>query len=104
MASSHDPEIEKAEAAGAIPQTTTTVSASSINHGVESISEDALDDNYQVFKATANIEVDPKEAKRVVRKIDWRVVPILFVTYMLQYLDKSECPDTGTYLESRDCS
>lgn len=59
------------------------------NHGFES-SDDCLDDNYRAFKATENLEVDPAGAKRVVRKIDWRIVTVLFVTYMLQYLDKSE--------------
>lgn len=64
--------------------------SSSVDGGVESSSDESLDDSYQVFKATEDLQVDPAEAKRVLRKIDWRVVPVLFVTYMLQYLDKSE--------------
>lgn len=55
-----------------------------------SSSDDSLDDNYAIFKATGDLEVDEAEARRVVRKIDMRVVPVLFVTYFLQYLDKSE--------------
>lgn len=63
------------------------------DHGIESSgssSDDSLDDNYEVYKATADVEVDEAEARKVVRKIDARVVPVLFVTYFLQYLDKSE--------------
>ncbi|KUI72232.1 hypothetical protein VM1G_07866 [Cytospora mali] len=99
MASFKDPEIEKANVGTGAPQAATTASvpASSVNHGVESSSEDSLDDNYQVFKATADIQVDLEEAKRVVKKIDWRVLTILFGTYMLQYLDKNSLNFASVY-------
>lgn len=61
-------------------------SSSSNDYGVESSSDASLDDNYEVFKATAEAEFDPAEAKKVLRKVDLRVVPVLFVTYFLQYL------------------
>lgn len=61
-------------------------SSSSKDYGVESSSDDSLDDNYQVFKATAEADFDAAEVKKVLRKIDLRVVPVLFVTYFLQYL------------------
>ena len=48
-----------------------------------------LDDNYDLYKQSAGEETDPAEAKKVLRKIDFRVVPILFVVYLLQYLDKN---------------
>lgn len=48
-----------------------------------------LDDTYEAYKRNQGIEIDPEEAKRTVRKIDLRVVPILFFTYLLQYLDKN---------------
>lgn len=92
MSSAKDLRIEKdGEVVSSAPaaEAGTTASAS-VDHGVESSSDDSLDDSYQVFKATEDLQVDPAEAKRVVRKIDWRVVPVLFITYMLQYLDKSE--------------
>jgi MFS family permease len=31
---------------------------------------------------------DPYEYSRVLRKVDWRVVPIMFACYFLQFLDK----------------
>lgn len=48
-----------------------------------------LDDTYALFKAQDALNIDPAEAKRVLRKIDFRIMPILFITYLLQYLDKS---------------
>lgn len=38
------------------------------------------DDAYAVYKGSNVQELDPTEAKRVLRKIDWRIVPILFGT------------------------
>lgn len=67
-------------------------SSSATDYGVESSSEGALDDNYEVFKATQETDFDEAEVKRVLRKIDLRIVPVLFVTYFLQYLDKSKSP------------
>lgn len=93
MASLRDQDIEKDIAVTDAPKTTATAAATSVDHGVESSSESGLDDNYHLFKATAGLEYTPAEARRVVRKIDWRVVTVLFVTYLLQYLDKSEYPD-----------
>lgn len=94
MSSAKDLRIEKdGEVVSSAPAAEAgTTGSASVDHGVESSSDESLDDSYQVFKATEDLQVDPAEAKRVVRKIDWRVVPVLFITYMLQYLDKSEFP------------
>jgi hypothetical protein len=43
-----------------------------------------LDDNYEVYQKNADHQLDPAEAKRVLRKIDFRLVPILIVIYFLQ--------------------
>lgn len=48
-----------------------------------------LDDTYEAYKNSQGVEVDPAEAKKTLRKIDFRIVPILFFTYLLQYLDKN---------------
>jgi len=48
-----------------------------------------LDDNYDLYKQQAGEPLDSTEAKRVLRKIDLRVVPVLFIIYLLQYLDKN---------------
>ncbi|KAK5206895.1 hypothetical protein LTR41_007428 [Exophiala xenobiotica] len=48
-----------------------------------------LDDNYHLYKRSDEQEIDPAEYKRVLRKLDLRLVPILFLIYLLQYLDKN---------------
>jgi hypothetical protein len=70
-----------------------------------------LDDNYELYKHGKDLETDPAEYKRVLRKIDLRIMPILFVTYMLQYLDKNSINfssvyglQTGTHLVGQDYS
>ena len=49
----------------------------------------ALDDTYDAYKKSQGIEIGEEEAKKTLRKIDRRIVPILFFIYMLQYLDKN---------------
>lgn len=37
-------------------------------------------------------EIDQHEdelAKRVLRKIDWRLIPLMFITYNLNFMDKT---------------
>ena len=48
-----------------------------------------LDDTYEAYKSNQGADVDPTEASKTLRKIDSRIVPILFFTYLLQYLDKN---------------
>ena len=48
-----------------------------------------LDDTYEAYKRNQGIGLDEGEAKKVLRKIDVRIVPILFFIYLLQYLDKN---------------
>ena len=71
----------------------------------------SVDDNYDTYKRNTSTEITEKEAKHVLRKIDRRIVPILFVTYMLQYLDKNGINyasvyglDEGTQLTGQDYS
>lgn len=49
-----------------------------------------LDETYELYQRQAGVqEIDAREARRVLRKIDWHILPLLMGTYMLQYLDKS---------------
>ncbi|KAI1338196.1 MFS general substrate transporter [Xylariaceae sp. FL0016] len=48
-----------------------------------------LDDAYELYRRQDATELDPAEARQVLRRIDWHVLPLLMGTYMLQYLDKS---------------
>lgn len=56
-----------------------------------------LDDTYEVYKHSAALDATPEEAKRVLRKIDWRVVTILVGTYFIQYLDKNSINFASVY-------
>lgn len=71
--------------------------ANSSFEDISSSSDRDLDETYRVFKATEDLEVTEDEAKKVLRKIDFRVVPVLFVTYMLQYLDKNSLNFSSVY-------
>ena len=44
----------------------------------------ALDDTYDAYKKSQGIEISEVEAKKTLRKIDRRIVQILFFIYMLQ--------------------
>ncbi|KAF2717498.1 MFS general substrate transporter [Polychaeton citri CBS 116435] len=48
-----------------------------------------VDDNYNIYQHHASDSHDAAQARQVLRKIDRRIVPILFVIYLLQYLDKN---------------
>lgn len=48
-----------------------------------------LDDEYHLYKRSDEQDFDDVEAKRVLRKIDLRIIPILILIYMMQYLDKN---------------
>lgn len=48
-----------------------------------------LDDAYDLYRRQDAVGLDPHEARQVLRKIDWHILPLLMGTYLLQYLDKS---------------
>ncbi|GIZ47362.1 hypothetical protein CKM354_001045500 [Cercospora kikuchii] len=48
-----------------------------------------VDDSYEVYRQHEQEPIDPAESKRVLRKIDLRLMPILWLLYLLQYLDKN---------------
>jgi hypothetical protein len=68
-----------------------------------------FDETYQVYKSGDVRDVDPREARRVLRKIEFHIMPLLMGTYMLQYLDKSSINfaavfglEEGTHLTGQD--
>ncbi len=92
--------------AGATIESTRADSPASFNK-----SDSDLDDNYRLYQQQAGQQLDPVEAKRVLRKIDRRVLPVLIVIYLLQYLDKNGINyasayglEEGTHLEGQVCS
>lgn len=89
---------------GAISQTNEIEPAPPIAHG-------SLDDNYELYKSMRDEDISPAEAKKVLRKVDLRILSLLMVTYVLQYLDKN-CINLAsvyglkkdTHLEGQDYS
>ncbi|OQE44584.1 hypothetical protein PENCOP_c002G08615 [Penicillium coprophilum] len=55
------------------------------------------DENYEFYKQHQGLEYTAEEAKRVLRKIDIRLIPLLFLIYMLQYLDKNSINFASVY-------
>jgi hypothetical protein len=58
---------------------------------------DSLDDNYKLYESLRDAEIDPAEAKLVRRKVDLRILSLLMVTYILQYLDKNSINLSSVY-------
>jgi hypothetical protein len=48
-----------------------------------------VDESYAIYAQHAEEDVSPAEAKSVLRKIDLRLIPVLWLLYLLQYLDKN---------------
>ncbi|KAL5392763.1 hypothetical protein DPSP01_000463 [Paraphaeosphaeria sporulosa] len=78
---------------------------------VHSETSSQFDDAYETYKKNQGAQIDAAEAKRVLRKIDVRIVPILFFIYLLQYLDKNGINyasayglNEGTKLKGQDFS
>jgi len=70
-----------------------------------------LDETYNAYKQQDARDIDPQEAREVLRKIDRNLLPLLMVTYMLQYLDKSSINfasvfglQKGTHLQGQEYS
>ncbi|XDG00440.1 hypothetical protein ABKA04_000055 [Annulohypoxylon sp. FPYF3050] len=72
----------------AIPAKEISVSPNQVE-GVSSKSSRDLDDAYEFYRRQDATDVNPLEARQVLRKIDWHILPLLMGTYLLQYLDKS---------------
>jgi hypothetical protein len=66
-----------------------SASVEEITAAPSSLSHASLDDHYELYKSMKDTELDPLEAKQVLRKIDLRILSLLMVTYVLQYLDKN---------------
>ena len=62
----------------------------------------SLDDNYELYKSMKGVDVDHLEDKKVLRKIDIRILSILAVTYILQYLDKNSINLASVYGLKKD--
>jgi hypothetical protein len=60
-------------------------------HPVQSRNSDQADENYDFYRQHQGLEYTPEEAKKVLRKIDLVLIPILFLIYMLQVRFQEIC-------------
>lgn len=102
------PSLEKMPSSAAFEKEIESIQPSPV---ASSETSSELDDTYEVHKKNEGLGVDPVQARKVVRKIDLRIVPILFFTYLLQYLDKNGINyasafglEKGTNLKGQDYS
>lgn len=64
-------DYEKEVEAGASPVLSSTASSD-------------RDENYDFYRQNRGLEYTPEEAKKTLRKIDKRLIPLLFIIYMIQ--------------------
>ncbi|KAL5360571.1 major facilitator superfamily domain-containing protein [Aspergillus floccosus] len=64
---------------------------------LSSTGSSGLDDSYDVYAQNKDIVYTSDEGKKVLRKIDVRLIPLLVVIYMLQYLDKNSINFASVY-------
>ncbi|KAL2857735.1 major facilitator superfamily domain-containing protein [Aspergillus pseudoustus] len=48
-------------------------------------------------EAQTGTTLDCEDEKALMRKVDWNILPVMFVAYMLQYLDKSALGNTAIF-------
>ena len=58
----------------------------SVSPSVSSEDSKQADENYDFYKRHQGLEYTPEEAKKVLRKIDVVLIPLLFLIYMLQVI------------------
>ncbi|TGJ88378.1 hypothetical protein E0Z10_g276 [Xylaria hypoxylon] len=56
-----------------------------------------LDETYNTYKQQDARDLDPQEARQVLRKIDTHLLPLLMGTYLLQYLDKTSINSASVF-------
>ncbi|KAI0191580.1 MFS general substrate transporter [Astrocystis sublimbata] len=61
------------------------------------ISSKNLDETYNTYKQQDGQDLDPVEARQVLRKIDTHILPLLMGTYLLQYLDKTSINSASVF-------
>lgn len=64
--------------------------SSSPAHGIgEKANHNDLDQAYwYVHESNNAVEATPRELSALRRKVDWRIVPIMFCCYTMQFIDK----------------
>ncbi|KAI2642479.1 MFS general substrate transporter [Xylaria nigripes] len=56
-----------------------------------------LDETYSAYKQQQSHDVDPEESRQVLKLIDLYLLPLLTITYLLQYLDKASINSASVF-------
>ncbi|KAJ5988165.1 MFS general substrate transporter [Penicillium waksmanii] len=73
------------------------VGAATTSPPISSIASEDHDKNYAFYRQNRGLDYTPEEEKRTLRKIDLQLIPLLFVIYMIQYLDKNSINFASVY-------
>jgi hypothetical protein len=70
--------------------------ASRIDSNIETVNEKLVDYKdvdaaLSFLRANANVETSNIDEKKLMRKVDWMIMPLMFACYYLQYTDKTLC-------------
>lgn len=83
MTTDFKPTVETAESVGSVPENNELAYNTVSKHKHE-------DEAYKVFDSYSGDQTwTEQEEKQLRRKVDWRLMPLLCITYGLQYYDKS---------------
>lgn len=63
---------------------TSNKEAEANSSSISSQDSNKADESYDFYKQNQGLEYTPEEAKKVLRKIDLVLIPLLFLIYMLQ--------------------
>jgi hypothetical protein len=60
------------------------------------------DENYDFYHQNRGLEYTPEEAKKTLRKIDRRLIPLLFIIYMIQV--RTNCGSCNIWIKTASTS
>ncbi|KAJ5102809.1 hypothetical protein N7532_003338 [Penicillium argentinense] len=61
------------------------------------VAAEDVDVNYEFYREHRGLQYTPEEEKRTLRKIDMQLIPILFMIYLINYLDKNSINFASVY-------
>ncbi|KAI1197393.1 MFS general substrate transporter [Nemania serpens] len=88
--------MDDKSAVGAVTAANPVGSGQSFSEKTLASSKD-LDETYNTYKQQDGQDLDPQEARQVLRRIDTRLLPLLMGTYFLQYLDKTSINSASVF-------
>ncbi|KAH8803568.1 major facilitator superfamily domain-containing protein [Xylogone sp. PMI_703] len=69
----------------------------SISFGIAEVAHEHADEALGFVEKHGDFTFTEEQDRAVLRKIDWRIMPLMFVSYVLQYMDKSVMAQSQVY-------